>query len=305
MDIGLLKVIIKNIFYAKSHVEKIDNVYSGSVDKASKYYFLYVEKRLGADVDLICGNDETMNYIVDKRMPLFKDLAKYKGDANISSLLRKLSSSKMKELIENLYDNDEYLDELYEKLEDLQKLGVKAIEIGIKPNGAYGIDNDTDYGLAIDYMDSIQLCEGSQIYNYKPTDRTKQKLFIGVWELPEGKKLVYGDTINVKDILDFNVDNIPTTVADVENYIEVINNKNRLYKEKMELENMKQLYADYSKALNKLSRVVNSRGFFSMHNTRSNSESIKYHIDEYTKEENQRIKEENKNIETYGFKVRI
>ena len=314
MEIGFLKTIIEYFNGVEEYLDEISEEFD-FVDCPAEYkndYLDRVEKYLETD-KLNCGFNQKMADFIEKNRPLYEYLAKYKGDNKIGKLLHDITSDKVEEFISLLSFNSEKVEDVYNTLVELEKLGITYLELGINKNYNYGISPDFESGsTAISYMNPVELTKGPYPNSYKPIVGTDFELFVSLYEDPD--KIYYGDTIFVENILDFDVNKIPRTVEEVKKYIDVIKKKQVLFDQKDGLKEIVDSYEEFLNSYNKMSKVIASHKIYNDYDcgVSNKIESLDFgikklgiNIDEYVDKESALINNDDEKIVTDGITVRI
>lgn len=303
MTIKLLKIILGHIDEVERYLnDQFEVEYDFHYDLIP--YLMEVNKYIkNGKLDNNCSK-EMKNFITSNYF-LFRTIANKMGDENVYMNLLELTYNNTREFIKNMLEHREYIEEVYKNLDILDKLGIKDIKIGIDANKYCTIADDIDYGLYVDYMDSLQLTDDGRGLRFKPTDKTKYRASIALSELPKGTIMQYGDTIYVSDIFDIRASELPKKVEQVNKYIGVITQKNELYKEKLALDNLCKKYEDYENSYDEMSKVVESRRIFNCSPVKAYNDEIKEKIDDYVVKTKEKIYKKDKKIKTDGIKVRI
>ena len=308
IDIKLLKFVLgwyDDIdCYLKEMDEKFDfsncpDAYHDYLNRVFKYI---VEGKM--DIKFNKQQEE----FIENYKPLFEALDNYFGKVNWNPCddLRRhvwlLSSIEIRNFVNTISNHPQCADYIYEAFEKLEERGVEEVKFDINPIIKWGI-TDSDH-ILVDYLDSLQIGDGDFIYNYIATPDTKYNVQISI----KNNKLTYSSRIEIGDILNFNVDKIPSTVEEVGKFVDMIDKKSKLYKDKKEIKELEKISNDYSNSFDKLNKIVCSRGIYNnseLYNMRSEKKAFKNRVDEYINTEMQRIMDDDKQIDTQGVKVRI
>lgn len=305
MYIKFIKFIIEHLSLIEEYEKDVEKYFDMDKDyNEFNQYARAVERFISTG-----KNDLDNNKIVEminKHAPLYNSMVNCIKEECIENYIFDLSFDTNKDIIQQLVEHPEERQRVYKNMIELEKLGINYIDfIPFEKYKLGPADNYVDKLSGV-YMNSLKIVDiNNNDFYFEPTAKTNFFIEITIHPTNKGDTLVYSEDMGIKDIIKFNVTDIPTTVEQFKKYANTIKAHRELFKEKQELVKIRESYKDMRKSFSKVYKIVQKRKIYDPNRATGQLALMHLAIDDYVDENMARIREESNKMKTKEFRVRI